>query len=169
MIRTSYIFILCFSLFLLSCKNSAKSEWSIVDLNLNDSKTEHIKNLNIEISEGSSTISGYDLEFSNLVEDSRETSMSYEVWKSVAFSQPSNEYAIAEKIGYFGKNAEVFHFSGEKLNKGFLVFSKINSQDVWLELWGSNGIKRVRLDFIGTRPKSSEANKICDLVSQLSW
>jgi hypothetical protein len=168
--------LICFLVYsfclLYSCEKKnkySKHEWHhkkiVLNLNQSDQKDE----INTKDLDACLNFSGYQIYFSNFLIDSRNTPMNYNEWKKIALKVPSSELETAEKIAYFGENAHIFNFCGDHTNKGFLVFSRGEYEDVWAELWDADGVRRIRVNFNGKKPDLSEVDCMSKWLSNLRW
>jgi hypothetical protein len=167
--KFNYIFVLAFFLSLYSCKVKERNRWSIIEKITITDNTLNLKINNYTASEGSNNILDHEVKFSNLILDSRGTSMDYEEFKRIVFSKEYTDIEIANKISVLGAYSSVIHFHGNGLNKGFLIYKNNSPKEVWAELWDVNGIKRIRVDFTGTLPEMPDSDYICDILSNMHF
>jgi hypothetical protein len=105
-------------------------------------------------------------EFNNFMLDSRGTPMAYEDWKDVVLSANLSPEKTKLKLAMVGSPASIYSFTGSSSNHGFLV---ANESSAWAEIWDTQKIRRVRLDFDLVPDLNVEAAEICRELAELRW
>jgi len=115
------------------------------------------------------SIQGYVVHLNNLLSDSRGTVMAYSEWHRLLLSKNLSEEDRLNRISMLGGTGTIYPFQCEGGSHGFLVFNTQSPASTWAEVWDAAGVRRIRADFEGQLPPSSEASTLAEKLAGLAW